>query len=225
MILTDSSFICNEGTSHSIGGGGVACFISSVISTTSCNFLNNSANYHGGVFTIWFSSIRFEDSNFYNNFALENGGVIYSNTDFQNPSIIFRSSFIQNRAEINGGVLFLVTAGEQLNITQSTFCNNSANSSGAIIHVSESRIHISETNIFNNAANFGETVHACDSVVTFPGSQFTISTDSSNCTLYGESTDNFRNVSCTVIDVPFDPVLTPFSVTCPFNDDIVSMIL
>ena len=217
VTLTDSSFVYNEGTSHSNGGGGVACFNNSVISAITSNFLNNMASYHGGVFLIQFSSFRFEDSHFHNNFALKDGGVIYSSTSFQNPSTISRSSFIQNTAGRDGGVLFIESAGEQLNISQSTFSDNNATSNGGVIYVSESTVHISETNILNNTAGLGDAIRACYSVITFPGSQFTVSTDSSNCTLYNGNIDNFRNFSCTLIDIVFDTNITTFAATCPFE--------
>ena len=225
VTLTESSFLYNEGTNHTDGGGGVACFNNSVISTITCNFLNNMANYHGGVFIIQFSSFRIEDSSFHNNFALQDGGVIYSSTHFQNPSTIYRSSFIQNTAGRDGGVLFVETAGELLNISQSNFSSNIANGSGGIVYVNEGSVHISETNIFNNTADLGNAIRACDSTATFQGLQFTISTDSSNCTQYNGNTGNFdfRNLSHTLIDIVLDTNLTTYSAICPFeyNTEIV----
>ena len=224
VTLTDSSFTHNQGTD---GGGGVACFNSSSISIIACNFFNNMAGDHGGVFLSHFSSFRFEDSHFLNNFALKDGGIIYSNTDLHNPSIISRSSFTQNTAGRNGGVLFIESAGEQLNISQSTFSDNSANSSGGVIHVSESTVQITETNILNNCAALGDVIYACDSDITFPDSQFTVSTDPSNCSLYNGNVDNFRNLSHSLINRDLDTNMTIFLATCPFEydtEDVISSI-
>ena len=220
ITLTDSSFLYNEGTNHT-NGGGVACFNSSLISAIACTFLNNMANYHGGVFVIQFSSFSIEDSSFHDNFALQDGGVIYSSTNFQSLSAIYRSSFVQNLAGRDGGVLFIETTDELLNISQSVFSNNSANNSGGIIYVNEGSVYISETNIFNNTADLGNTIRACDSTVTFPGLQFTVSTDSSNCTQYNGNTGNFdfRNLSHTLIDIVLDTNLTTYSAICPFEYD------
>ena len=220
VTLTDSSFTDNEGTSNSNGGGGVACFDSSVISTTTCNFLNNMANCHGGVFLIQFSSFRFENSYFHNNIALKDGGVVYSSTNFQNPSTIYQSSFIQNTAGRAGGVLFIESADEQLNISQSTFSDNNANSSGGVIHVNDSTVYINETNIFRNTADLGDAIRACDSVIMFPGSQFTEDTDSSSCTLYDGNIEHFRNFPHTQIDIAFDTNFTTFAALCPFEYDL-----
>jgi predicted outer membrane repeat protein len=221
VTLTDSSFLYNEGTNHTNGGGGVACLNNSVVSAITCNFLNNMANYHGGVFIFQSSSFRIEDSSFQNNFALQDGGAIYSSTRFPNPSTIYMSSFIQNTARRDGGVLFIETSGELLNITWSTFSNNSANNSGGIFYINEGIVDISETNIFNNTADTGDAIRACDSIVMFPDSQFTVSTDSSNCTLYNGNTDNFDfgNFSHTPTNVAFDTSLTTFSAICPFEYD------
>ena len=219
VTLTNSSFVYNGGTNHINGRGGVACFLSSAISTITSNFQHNMANNHGGVFLIHLSSFRFEDSHFYNNFALKDGGVIYSSTSFQNLSTISRSSFIQNTAGRDGGVLFIESSGEQLNISQSTFSDNSANSSGGVIHVSESAVQISETNFLNNTAGLGDAICACDSDITILDSQLTVSTDSSNCSLYDGNVDSFRIFSPTLIDcyIAFNTNLTIFAATCPFE--------
>ena len=221
VSLVDSSFTYNEGTDNS-NGGGVACFNSSSISIVTCSFLNNMANYHGGVFLIQNSSFRIEDSIFHDNFASSDGGVVYASTAIHTLSTINRCSFIQNTAGRDGGVLFIENTDNQLNINQSTFSDNNATSRGGVIQVSESTVQITESNIFNNTADLGDAIHACDSVITFPDSQFSVSTDSSNCTFYNGNINNFSVVLPT-LDISYDTNLTVFVATCPFeyNSDVV----
>ena len=222
VTLIDSSFAYNEGTNHSNGGGGVACFNGSSTSIITSSFRTNMANYNGGVFLFQYSTFRFEDSHFHSNLALKDGGVIYSSTTFLNPSTIYQCSFIQNTAGSNGGVLFMHNTGSLLNISHSRFSNNNATSSGGAIYVSESAIRITETNIFNNSADLGDAIQACGSDVTLRDSQFTISTDSSNCTSYDGDVDNFVNFMRT-IDIEIDSNMTTFFATCPFENDLDSV--
>ena len=183
-----SAFNYNEATGQSTGGG-VACVKNSSVSVTDSTFSHNSAALHAGVFDIDDCVLRVERSSFVNNSADINGGVMYNNV---NPTTytVRLSSFVNNTAGDSGGVMFVGRANSQVSIERSSCGHNSAVNRGGVVAIIGSNLVIDETNVFNNTARLGGAVSACNSDVTLP-SELAGTEDSTTsvCTLY----DGFIN--------------------------------
>ena len=82
---------------------------------------------------------------------------------------INNSSFINNQAGRDGGVMYVTNLpyiGNQVRVTGSTFGFNSAASKGGSIAINGSELEITDTTIFNNSADIGTFISACNSNVT-----------------------------------------------------------
>ena len=181
-----SSYFMNNGARY----GGVICsYAFSLFSITSSNFTNNNAAEYGGIMYTLGSSFSISRSTFTNNLAFFDGGVMYSSrTQF----IITDSSFLKNSATgSGGGVIFIFNRGSVtitntmftknsavhgasavifasvsfLNIINSSFCANKADSYGGIMSIVESTASIID-GIFDN--NLG-SLYIFSSNITFSG--------------------------------------------------------
>ena len=146
ITVDNSSFDMN--TANNNGGILYADSTNNVTFKNKCIFFNNSAS-EGGV--AYLSCTPFTDigNMYYENMASTNGGVIAS---YQEPSDLnclnvgvlnmIASSFVNNSAEINGGVICTTKGsyGDSVTLKQSTFHNNMAFSGGVIAMLSNASV-------------------------------------------------------------------------------------
>lgn len=127
----------------------------SMVSLNSCNFTKNSAAF-GAVITIF--STRFMmtviKSYFLSNQANNDGAVFYFHsfsTDTQAAVFIRHSSFVNNKAQGNGGVLRSTTRSLYMLDQENTYENNSAQN-GGVMYVRDGKIGMVNSSIFLNSA-------------------------------------------------------------------------
>ena len=164
--LTNSVFIYNTASGQTIGGG-VACIRNASINIIDSTFKHNFANFHAGVFYIDESHTTVDGSLFINNSAALDGGVFYTYIH-ASDYIIRRSQFSENMAGDDGGVMLIGRLNCYLSIDETIFDFNSAGDRGGVIAIIASSMfmEINRTNIFNNTAQFGGVISACNSQVT-----------------------------------------------------------
>ena len=182
FVITNSAFINSEAEY-----GGVMYTSNSSFNITSSNFTNNSVAKNGGVMFTYRSLFNITGSTFTNNLAFFDGGVMYSSrTQF----IITNSSFLKNGA-IGGGVIFIhndssvtitntlftknsavpgasaviFASASSLNIINSSFCANKADSYGGIMSTVESTTYITDGMFDNNLGS----LYVFSSNITFSG--------------------------------------------------------
>ena len=197
ISIDTSTFRSNRATSG-IEGGGVACIVDSCISVFNSSFRQNSAGLNGGVFLIEGSTIDITSSDFVDNSASHSGGVMYTNAYPSNYTIT-NSNFSGNGAGINGGVMFIGglqnVSGSDVSVNQSSFSCNHATERGGVFDISNNAVlEIHSAYIFNNTANQGGVISACDSEVTISGDYGLIRHDDGDkeCILYDD-----KNVTTT----------------------------
>ena len=192
--FTNSVFTYNTATGQIIGGG-VACIRNASINVLNSVFKHNFANNHAGVFYIDGSVTTVDRSIFINNSAALDGGVFYTYIH-ASDYIIRRSQFSDNAAGDDGGVMLIGRQNCFVSIDESIFDFNSAADRGGVIALIASSMYmeINRTNIFNNTAQFGEVISACNSQVTFVEGILTATVDPlfSFCTLYGGDIRDFK---------------------------------
>ena len=145
--------------------GGVICIRNASVLFLDNNFSHNSAARDGGVMQVYDSDITIQRPIFSNNTAGGNGGVLF--THFS-PIIytIIDSSFTNNQDGGDGGVMYVEIAGSYVTVSQSTFGFNNAANRGGVIAIIGSTLEIDRTSFFENTAELGEVVNACNSNVT-----------------------------------------------------------
>ena len=184
--LTNSVFTYNTATGQTIGGG-VACIRNASINIINSVFKHNFANYHAGVFYIDESVTTVDGSLFVNNSAAVDGGVFYTYVH-ASDYIIRRSQFSENTAGDDGGVMLIGRLNSFVSIDESIFDFNNAVDRGGVIALIASSIfmEINRTNIFNNTAEYGGVMSACNSQVTLFDDYLFVTVDPllSFCTLY-----------------------------------------
>ena len=98
---------------------------------------------------------------FDNNTAEGNGGVLSLNY-LHSTLFISHTSFTNNQVAKQGGVLYLRRKGSKARINKSYISSNNATRGGfATVHGSS--LEITASNIFNNTAETGEVISACNS--------------------------------------------------------------
>ncbi len=122
------------------------------------------AALHGGVFHIDESDVLVDESVFVNNSASEDGGVFYTYVHLSHYDIR-RSEFSYNSAGDDGGVMFIGRINSRVNINKCVFSFNDASGRGGVAALIGSSLFLTKTNIFNNTAEYGDTISACNSVV------------------------------------------------------------
>ena len=82
--------------------------------------------------------------------------------------IIRRSRFSENMAGDDGGVMLIGRLNCDVSIDETIFDFNSAGDRGGVVAIIASSMfmEINRTNIFNNTAQFGGVISACNSQVT-----------------------------------------------------------
>ena len=167
-VITLDSNTFSHNTVDTRPGGAMFIGDSTELIIRSSNFSDNRAEHSsadgGAIYTVNATEIQIETSTFLENIAGRDGGVIYKG---ENPSVIevTQTIFSRNSAERNGGVMYVAGGGNQVSINASVFSFNDANGRGGAIRISSSMLDITETNIYNNTAEFGRTIFACDSTV------------------------------------------------------------
>ena len=209
--FTNSVFTYNTATGQTIGGG-VACIRNASINILNSVFKHNFANYHAGVFYIDESVTTVDGSLFLNNSAAVDGGVFYTYVH-ASDYIIRRSQFSENSAGDDGGVLFIGRPNSSVSIDETIFDFNSAADRGGVIALIASSIfmEINRTNIYNNTAEFGGVMSACNSQVTLLDDSLVATVDPllSFCTLYEGDIRHFN------ITVPQEPQAEIAMTTAP----------
>ena len=194
--LMNSIFIYNTATGQIIGGG-VACIRNASINIIDSTFKHNFANFHAGVFYIDESHTTVDRSLFINNSAALDGGVFYTHTH-ASDYIIRRSQFSENTAGHDGGVILVGRLNCYVSIDETIFDFNSAGNRGGVISMVASSLYmeISRINIFNNTAQFGGVISACNSEVTLRGDSLVVTVDPllPFCKLY-EGTVQHANIT------------------------------
>lgn len=164
--LTNSVFTYNTASGQTIGGG-VACIRNASINILDSTFKHNFASHHAGVFYIDESQTSVDGSVFINNSAAVDGGVFYTGIHVSDY-VIMRSRFIENTAGNDGGVMLIGRPYCYVSIDETIFESNSARDRGGVASVLSSSVvlGISGIYIFNNVAQFGGVISACNSHVT-----------------------------------------------------------
>ena len=174
-ILTNNSAI--------ISGGGVACIRSATVSILYSIFSHNRARENGGVFAVDDSVVGIQGSIFDNNLAVANGGVIATKY-FQAALFISYTSLLNNQGNKQGGAIYLGRKGSQVKISKSAISFNNA-TRGGFATVLGSSLEITSTNVFNNTAETGEVIRACNSDISVSDHLFrTTDPIYSVCTLF-----------------------------------------
>ncbi|MCG8627034.1 MAG: hypothetical protein MJE68_34170, partial [Proteobacteria bacterium] len=168
----ESNFLSNRAEAD----GGAICTsadMSEVVISTG-NFSYNYAERNGGVMMIEPQTNEHYGSNstlflingafFDHNTAGSQGGVFatFSRSVFH----ISLSSFINNHAGIEGGVMYIRDTNSSVSILfNSQLGFNRAEKRGGVISINGSSLLIGETHIFNNSADMGAVISACSANV------------------------------------------------------------
>ena len=189
-----TTFTYNTATSNR---GGVMCIRNASISVLDSTFSHNRATGNAGVFSVDDSDFTIRRATFDNNTVGANGGVIATEF-FRTTFTISQASFTNNRASESGGVMYVGRKGSQVKVSRSAIDSNYA-TRGGVIAILGSSLEITRTNIFDNTADKGEDISACNSDVTV-SEQLLTSTDPvySVCTLF----DGDINETSTTPDLP-----------------------
>ena len=192
VTFMSNSFTNNKATGE-VNGGGVACIRNAVVSIENSTFTYNRASVHAGVLNIDRSSVTISDSTFLGNFAASHGGVIYTLLD-STEYTISHTAFSYNSAGRTGGVVFLNGNGNQATVNDSIFSFNSAARGGAVGIINTS-LNITMSNIYNNTAEKGSAISACNSIVDVEGLNTSVDNTQPACNLYDGFVDRFDIVS------------------------------
>ncbi len=203
VSITDSVFTYNMATGRLVGGG-VACIRNASISILRSSFQLNQAALHGGIFHIDESDVLVDESVFVNNSASEDGGVFYTYVHLSNYDIR-RSEFSYNSAGDDGGVMFIGRVNSRVNISECVFSFNIASGRRGVAALIGSTMYLQLNNIFNNTAEYGGIISACNSVVMVMEDALFMTPDPvySFCTLYDGHIVHYH------ISPPVDPERTP----------------
>ena len=140
-IISGSTFEGNEVTGVALGGGAIYLSDRSTepLSLDNCEFINNSAVFGGAIYS-YNSALDITLSEFYDNNAKNDGGAIFA----KNTALVIDSSKFGNietiddvctavngNIAIRGGAIYSFNAS--LDISNTDFADNTANSSGGAI--------------------------------------------------------------------------------------------
>lgn len=164
-------------------GSNVICLTNTNASIVHSNFSHNSGSGHAGALFMQQGMLAVEGSVFDNNRAGRDGGVIYGHRNF--TGIFDETVFTNNRAADSGGVMYLTDS--QVTIFNSTIGFNQAQTGGAIA-IFRGSLEIKNSNVFNNTADVGSVISACNGAEVNVSDHFFVSIDPTrttrNCILY-----------------------------------------
>ncbi|MFI5378808.1 MAG: SdrD B-like domain-containing protein [Tepidisphaerales bacterium] len=131
LTLSNTQFVNNNATI----GGGLIDASSSTATLTSCVFDTNTATYGGGMADVAGSSSTVDGSSFRGNSASVDGGAVYFNGDTNSTSVA-DSIFVGNVAQNGGGAIFNSSASPMLiNCTiASNVANGAIQAGGAVLN-------------------------------------------------------------------------------------------
>lgn len=111
-----------------------------------------------------------DGSLFINNSAALDGGVFYAYVH-ASDYFITGSQFSENTAGDDGGVFLIGRLNSKIVFKESIFDFNAAEDRGGVVAIvaSSMNMEINRTNIYNNTAQFGGVISACNSQVTLMG--------------------------------------------------------
>ena len=150
--------------------GGALFAHDSSLQINQCTFEHNTA-VAGGAFTTLNTSLYAESSTFIGNVAHDYGGVASS----ENDVLTFNNSkFISNPAYSDGVMDVLNSI---VNISDSVFSNNTADTDAGVIYSRNSTLHINTSSFLNNrAVHIGGVMYASNSAVNIADSVFSNNT-------------------------------------------------
>ena len=162
--FTSSIFTYNRATGE-MPIGEITCIRNATVFIVNSTLSHNSAAQHAGVFSIDGGIVTIVESSFINNSAGGDGGVMYT---YYYPTIysIYGSTFSQNTAGDDGGVLFVGRADSEVRIYNSLFTDNNAIDRGGIITIVAGTVMINRTNLLGNTATSGGIISACNSRIS-----------------------------------------------------------
>lgn len=169
---------------NSADAGGAINVLNTILNLKTNDFVNNVAKwYGGGIFSD--SSLTVNSSTFRNNKAGMKGGAIHSCYGiFENCRLnISYSSFINNSAEYGGAV----SSSNLYNfdVFNSKFCYNHATYGAVIARLSSSVISMVDTECYNNVGVNGSVIYAPSSAsIYLTRSDFVNNTGDYGCLIY-----------------------------------------
>ena len=160
-----------------------------------------------------------DGSLFINNSAALDGGVFYTYIHASDYSI-GRSHFSENMAGDDGGVMLIGRLNCYVSIDETIFDFNSAGDRGGVIAIIASSMfmEINRTNIFNNTAQFGGVISACNSQVTMLNNRLVVTVDPllPFCMLYEGDIQMYNITALRDVEV-FTPTIEPLTSTQRLN--------
>ena len=206
--FTANTFTHNRAKGQLAGNneGGVICIRNASISLLNNNFTHNSAVGNAGVLKVGESDVTVERSIFCDNTAGGNGGVFHTYF-YPTTYTITHSTFSNNHAGGDGGVMYVGRADSQVRIHHSTLSFNSAANRGGVIAIVASTLLVNGASVFENTAELGDVVSACNSNVTISNPEMIATQDltQTSCSLYDDSN---TTVSMATTQTTEDGILT-----------------
>ena len=158
--LIDSVFYYNRTNAD----GGAVCIRSADVNISKCTFVQNNAIGNGGAILLYKSTVQIISTLLKNNRAGQDGGALANLAHPSNYTIV-QSNFIDNHAEDDGGAVFIRCAGSHSRIEQTIFRNNDAADRGGAITLYGSTMFVITTNVYDDMADLGNSMCACNSEV------------------------------------------------------------
>ena len=168
-FLENSAVYIGNSTFSGLSWAAIFTYNTIINFNATSNYINNSADWGGAIFTYNNTIINFNGtSNFINNSADYDGGAIFT---YNNTIINFNatSNFINNSADYGGAIYTYDNTIINFNAT-SNFINNSADygNGGAIFALDNTIINFNATsNFINNSADYGNggAIFALDNTI------------------------------------------------------------
>ena len=165
--MINCTFTDNTATGQTIGGG-VACIRNASVYISNCTFRRNTAKLDAGCLHVEESIMTVDSSSFVDNTASANGGVMHTNM-YPTTYVITHSYFAHNKAGNSGGVMYIGRKGSDVRIQNETvFDYNHAAKKGGAITIMGSTLIISDTGYYSNSADLGRIISACNCDVRLP---------------------------------------------------------
>ena len=164
VITFDASVLSYNSAGSSTSGGGVMCTRDASITIIESNLSHNYAIGAAGVLLVGSSTVNVVRSTFENNTAERDGGVL-ATTHLKVNVQLNGSSLMNNHAGDDGGVLYIGVLGSRVVMNTCTASFNEAVRRGGVVFIAGSTLEVNHTNLFNNSANLGEVISACNSDV------------------------------------------------------------
>ena len=159
---------------NGVGGGGMENSSSSP-TVINCTFSGNSADYGGGIYTVYFASPTVINCTFSGNTATVRGGGMFNS--FSSPTVV-NCTFVGNTATVCGGGMDNVSFSSPT-LTSCTFSGNSADLGGGMYN-SNSSPRVTNCSFSRNSAGDGGGMYTDDSSLT-------VTVTVNNCILWGDS--------------------------------------